>query len=87
MSLAFTFRVPACALDGMEPEEQESFLESLARRILEDATDRAFLEGMSVGVGGRPAGLMHHHGVARRFGSSPGGGPLTGLNTAALARV
>lgn len=83
MSLAFTFRVPAGALEGMEAEERESFLESIALRILEDATDRAFLEG----GGGRPVGLMHHHGAARRFGSSRGGGCFTGSNTATFACV
>lgn len=63
------------APEGMQPEELESYLEALARD---------FLEG-SGGV--NPVGLLHHHGAARRFGSSPGGGPLTGRNTAALARV
>ena len=61
--------------EDVQPEELESYLEALARD---------FLEGSG---GARPVGLMHHYGAARRFGSSPGGGPLTGRNTAAFARV
>jgi len=62
--------------EDVQTEELESFLEALARELLE-------------GTGSpRPAGLMHHHGApAWNFGSSPGGGPLTGRNTAAFARV
>lgn len=87
MSLAFSCRLPAAVaahLDGLEPEERDSFLESLARKVLEDASDRIILGGVG---GSAPAGLMHHHGAPRRNGSSLGGGPLTGRNTAAFARV
>ncbi len=69
----------------MEPEERDSVLEALALKVLEDVTDRLFLDGLP--GGGRPLGLMHHCGAARRFGSSPGGGPFTGRNTAAFAQV
>ena len=61
--------------EGVQPEELESYLEALARD---------FLEGSG---GARPVGLMHQHGAPGRFGSSPGGGPLTGRNTAAFASV
>lgn len=84
----FSCRLPsavAAALDGLEPEERDSVLESLARKVLEDAVDRAYI-GPS-GGGATPTGLMHHRGAPGRFGSSPGGGPLTGRNTAAFARV
>ncbi len=89
MSLAFSCRLPAAvaaALDGLEPEERDSVLESLARKVLEDVVDRAYI-GPADG-GASPVGLMHRRGAAARyFGSSPGGGPLTGRNTAAFARV
>ena len=89
MSLAFSCRLPsavAAALDGLEPEERDSVLESLARKVLEDVVDRAYI-GASGGSGGDPVGLMHRYGASGRFGSSRGGGPLTGRNTAAFARV
>lgn len=71
MSLAFTFRVPATALEGVSPEERESFLESLALKILEDATDRMFIDGLGSAMGGRRGGLMHRsraH-LAPRYGA------------------
>ena len=90
MSLVLSCRLPAAFaahLDGLEPEERDSVLESLARKVLEDATDRAYL-GSGGGVDGpRPSGLMHYCGAARRFGSSRRGEPFTGRNTAAFARV
>lgn len=89
MSLAFSCRLPAAvaaALDELEPEERDSVLEAFARKVLEDVVDRAYIG--PTGDGGRgPVGLMHHYGAPKRFGSSPGGGPLTGRNTAAFARV
>ena len=67
--------------EDVQPEELESYLEAMALEFLEG-------HGRIEGSGGvSPVGLMHHHGAARRFGSSPGGGPLTGRNTAAFARV
>lgn len=67
--------------EDVQPEELESYLEAMALEFLEGS-------GRIEGNGGvSPLGLMHHHGAPRRFGSSPGGGPLTGRNTAAFARV
>lgn len=67
--------------EDVQPEELESYLEAMALEFLEGS-------GRIEGSGGvSPVGLMHHNGAPRRFGSSPGGGPLTGRNTAAFARV
>lgn len=68
----------------MEPEERDSVLEALARQVLEESTDRLFLDGQP--GQGRAFGLVHRRGAPVRRGSSPGALPFTGRNTASFAR-